>query len=180
MILNGKETARLRFRNLNENDIETWKHFLRDPLAVKYFGEIADPDEYSKTWIEKQLTRYEEQGHGLYALIDKNTNQFIGQCGILLQDAEGKKYMEVGYHLFPKHWKKGYATEAATFCRDFIFENKMELDGKVVSLIHPENLNSQAVAKRNGMKAGDMTKWKDMPHKIFYITRNEWLHLKNK
>jgi [ribosomal protein S5]-alanine N-acetyltransferase len=177
MLLNNKETLRLRFRNLTLADIEAWMAFASDPLAVKYFPPVENVEDFSRMWIERQIARYENNGYGLYALIEKNTGEFIGQCGIMLQETDGKQYKEVGYHLFPKYWKKGYASEAATFCRDEAFKNNLELDNRIVSLIHPENFNSQAVAKRNGMTRCEMTKWKGIPHVVFAITRDEWNEL---
>ena len=174
MLLHQKETSRLRFRNITNEDYTPWLEFLRDEIATKFFNKPNSPEEMCRDWIERCLLRYENDGHGLYALNEKNSNEFIGMCGLMLQEVEGKKFMEVGYHLFPKYWKKGFATEAAVYCRDFGFENNMALDRKIISLIHTENFNSQAVAKRNGMKLERVAVWREVPHCIFAISTEEW------
>ncbi|MBC7862644.1 MAG: GNAT family N-acetyltransferase [Bacteroidia bacterium] len=182
MLLHNKESERIIFKNITENDFEIWMEFASDPEAVKYFPPVANPSEMVRNWLDRCKMRYEKYGFGMYSLTDKNTGEYVGQCGILVQEIEGENYLEVGYHLLTKHRKKGYATEAATFCRDYAFKNNM-LDlpligaaGKkgVISIIHPENLNSQAVAKRNGMTKERTVPWKDVPHCIFTITQKEW------
>jgi RimJ/RimL family protein N-acetyltransferase len=53
---------------------------------------------------------------------------------------------ELGYHLWPDYWGKGYATEAALACRDHAF-SVMGLS-RLVSIVSLENLPSQKVAGR--------------------------------
>jgi [ribosomal protein S5]-alanine N-acetyltransferase len=90
MLLNGLETERLRFRNLELSDAKIWIEFLSDPNAIKFFPPIANTDEYAQYWMERQLARYTTDGFGLYALIEKTSNHFIGQCGIMKQNVDDK------------------------------------------------------------------------------------------
>ena len=47
----------------------------------------------------------------------------IGDCGLTLQNIEGKMLPEIGYHIRADHKRKGYAKEAATAVRDWAFAN---------------------------------------------------------
>lgn len=153
MYLHGRETTRLRFRTLQKSDIITWEKFFENNPNIEFLGLDLSLDikEQSKDWIERQLSRYEEHSYGHHALIDKETGEFIGQCGLLKQQIEEIKEIEIGYHILPGHWGKGYATEAAMKVRDYAIENKV--CKSLISIIDNRNIKSQKVAKKIGMKA---------------------------
>lgn len=175
----GLETNRLTTRFLTIEDASAWATFLADPVA----GRFAPDDkavpvaERAEKWIEFCLKRYREQRYGLQALIEKETGVFVGQCGLILQEVNGRNEIEIGYHLFSQYWGKGYATEAARAFRDYAFENDMA--PAVVSLIHPDNASSQKVALRNGMTLRETaTAFRNYECDVFRITKDEWLELK--
>lgn len=39
-----------------------------------------------RNWLNKQLERYKQFGFGLWAVIDKKTECFIGQVGLIIQN----------------------------------------------------------------------------------------------
>jgi RimJ/RimL family protein N-acetyltransferase len=53
---------------------------------------------------------------------------------------------ELGWALTRAHWGHGYATEAAAAIRDWAYE-RPDID-RLVSLIAPDNIRSQRVARR--------------------------------
>jgi [ribosomal protein S5]-alanine N-acetyltransferase len=77
--------------------------------------------------------------------------------------------MEIGYHLLPKFWHGGYASEAAIACKDFAFKNN--LSESLISIIHPKNIASQKVAIKNGMTLDKETSWREMKVWIFRINK---------
>ncbi|MCO4806275.1 MAG: GNAT family N-acetyltransferase [Flavobacteriales bacterium] len=164
-----KESERLILRPLTTQDTGDWIHFMSDPLALKHFT-IFDPRNASETapaWIEKQLKRYEDGEYGMLAIIEKSSGSFVGQCGLLTQEVDGIRELEIGYSFLSKHWGKGYATEAAQFLKEFAFEH--QLNSSVISQIHPDNVASQKVAIRNGMVAGKKTVWRGLPIVVYRI-----------
>lgn len=52
-----------------------------------------------KNWIAKNIERYNIFGFGLWAVILKETGQFIGDCGITMQNINGSINPEIGYHI---------------------------------------------------------------------------------
>jgi ribosomal-protein-alanine N-acetyltransferase len=167
----GLDSNRLRTRFLNMNDVETWAEFFEDKDAVEFipnFG-FATSKDRAKHWIEKQLGRYADKRYGLQALIHKDTNEFIGQCGLLIQEIDGELEVEVGYHIFKKYWGKGYAPEAAKLFIDFGFENNQS--NSIISIIKTGNHRSQRVADKNGLKRIKQTKWTDMDVFIYQIDK---------
>ena len=85
--------------------------------------------------------------------------QVVGQAGLMIFDrrdwtpstwanAGSHAQPELGWALTRAHWGHGYATEAAAAIRDWAHE-RPNVD-RLVSLISPDNVRSQRVAKRLG------------------------------
>ena len=79
--------------------------------------------ELCKIWFDKAFHRYENDSGGMNVLIDKETNRIIGQCGLLIQTIENIDRLEIGYSIPPEFWNQGFATESATKCKNYAFEN---------------------------------------------------------
>lgn len=171
----GLITERLYTRFLTPDDIEPWTKFFEDKESIQYFPWIGNDTAAgrSKQWIERQFLRYKENRYGLQALILKDTNEFIGQCGLLKQDVNGIFELEVGYHIFKKYWGNGYAPEAAKAFFDYGFNNKQA--ESIISIIHIENTKSQRVAKKNGLIREKQIKWVDMD--VFIYRMNKPLNI---
>lgn len=168
------ETKRLFTRFLTSEDIEVWARFFSDKEAVEFFptfGFSSNSDQ-AKQWIERQLARYKENRFGLQALIDKKTNAFIGQCGLIKQDVAGTVEIEVGYHIFKKYWGQGYAPEAAKRFIDYGFENN--LADSIISLIDIRNIKSQRVADKNGLAREKQVRWSGVDVYIYRIHKEDW------
>jgi ribosomal-protein-alanine N-acetyltransferase len=146
------ETERLYIRLLEPADVKVWEKFFEFPECTRYLPAQPDKTNYEKAefWVDKQLTRYRENRFGLMALIEKTTGNFVGQCGLLTQELDGEPVVEIGYHLFPEFWGKGYATEAAVFFKNLAFKNNYAQE--LVSIIDVGNQASEKVAERNGMQ----------------------------
>jgi RimJ/RimL family protein N-acetyltransferase len=56
---------------------------------------------------------------------------------------------EIGWHLHPDAWGKGYASEAAARVLEYAFESDLD---RVVAVTYPDNTASQAVCLRIGMR----------------------------
>jgi RimJ/RimL family protein N-acetyltransferase len=167
-------TKSLEIRPLSMSDAGDWEFFFKNNDSLPYLGIDLEVDDktQSREWIESQLKRYRENRFGHCALINKSTGKFIGQCGLLTQEIEGVKEIEVGYHILPEYWGRGYATEAAKFFRDFAFEN--DLTDSLISVIDIRNTGSQNVAQKNGMKNTKQIKCYGLDVFIYRITKEEW------
>lgn len=151
MYMHGAETKRLKIRKLEISDVEVWEQFFCHNPNLGYLGldDSLNAQAQSEDWIERQLLRYENDRYGHHALIEKQSGLFVGQCGLLAQEIEGKAEVEIGYHLLPKYWGKGFATEAALKFRDYAFGNNIAKS--LISVIDVRNINSQRVAEKLGM-----------------------------
>ena len=143
------ETERLFARKLTKDDFGSLCRILQDP-EVMYAYEHAFSDAEVNSWLERQLKRYVTDGFGLWAVILKETGSMIGQCGLTMQDWNGKMVPEIGYLFEKAYWHRGYASEAAKGCKEYAFQS-LKLP-RVYSIIRDNSLPSQRVAERNGMK----------------------------
>ena len=164
-------SARLTTRFLTVEDILPWSKFFDDKEATRYYFFLGDRTslEIATDWVYKQIDRYAEQRFGHQALIDKNTGEMIGQCGMLLQDVNGEMRIEIGYHVFQKHWGKGYAPEAVKLFIDYAFENNVT--DTLISIIDINNLKSQRVADKNGLIRSEQIRWHNTDVFIYRIDK---------
>lgn len=166
------ETERLSLREMNDGDFEDLCQMLQDTVVMTAY-EHAFEDEEARRWLENQKRRYREDGFGLWAVLLKETGEMIGQCGLTWQCVGENSVLEIGYLFKKDFWHKGYATEAATVCKQYAFE-VLDID-EVYSIIRDTNIASQAVAKRNGMTLkGKIVKHyyeMDMPHLLYSAVR---------
>ncbi|TMG25170.1 MAG: GNAT family N-acetyltransferase [Chloroflexi bacterium] len=141
-------TRRLAFREMTLADIDDLALLLGDPDVLWVYPHPYTRDE-ARGWIEWNVGLYRELGFGLWYLTLRDTGEFVGECGLTPQQVEGATEIEVGYHVRPKFWGLGFATEAARACRSFA----REVAGlhRLVALIDPRNVASQRVAAKIGL-----------------------------
>jgi RimJ/RimL family protein N-acetyltransferase len=166
------KTPRLILREMTWEDYPALCQILQDDQVMYAYNGAFD-QEQTRAWLQKQLFRYESLGFGLWAVILKETDRMIGQCGLTMQDWKDRQVLEIGYLFQKAFWHRGYATEAAQACKNYAFQT---LGAKeVFSIIRDTNLASQKVAKRNGMEIVDSAvrhyRGVDMPHFLFSVRR---------
>jgi [ribosomal protein S5]-alanine N-acetyltransferase len=164
------QTQHLTLREFESEDVDALAAILSDPETMRYYP-ISFDRAAVVDWIERNRTRYANDGHGLWAMTLNSTGELIGDCGLVRQSVDEADEIEIGYHVRRDLWGKGYATEAARACRDYGFTN-FKID-RLISLIRPQNLASRRVAEKNGM-----TIWKEVTrvnllHYVYAITRDQ-------
>ena len=168
------ETKRLILRELEQNDFNETCKLLQDPIVMYAYEGPFNKKEVQE-WLDKQFKRYQNEGVGLWGVIEKCNNELIGQCGITYQYYKDKKIPEIGYLFRKEFWHRGYATEAATACRDYAFNN-LKIN-EIYSIIRDTNIASQKVALRNCMnKIASFVKHYrnvDMLHFLFCVNNKQ-------
>ncbi len=162
----GEQTERLVFKKLELSDFDNCLEFFLDPRSNRYWkSEVTDPLLLAKEWFDKQQWRYQNNKGAINLLIHKQTQELIGWCGLVVQTVDSVEELEVAYSIIPRHWNKGYATEAAKKCIDYAFEKKMS--SSIIAIIHSDNIESQRVAIKNGFKMETKTLYHNNPVIIF-------------
>ena len=159
------ETERLRLRSFADDlsDVDALHAIQSDPEHMRYYPHPFSREE-TVAWIERWLRHEADHGYALWAVEDRRTGEFLGNCGPAHQQVDGADELEIGWSVTPRRVSQGIATEAATAVRDHCFDVLER--GHVISLVRPENVASTRVAEKIGM-----TVWKERPHGA-----DGWLH----
>ena len=142
-----ESTERLRFRRMTMSDLDDVTAMLLDFDPMRGDRPPSTRDDAVR-WVEWQERNHAEHDFGLW-VVETHEGDFIGDCGLTVQDVEGTPHVEVGYHLLADRRRLGYATEAARAVRDCAAAHGVE---HLVALIRPANTPSQGVARNLGME----------------------------
>jgi len=164
------ETSRLILREFVPADANGLALVLSDAETMRFYPAPLDGAGVEQ-WIRRNLERYRNHGHGLWAMVLKSSGELAGDCGLTLQDVEGGSEVEIGYHVRRALWGQGLATEAARACRDFGFA-RLPVE-RMISLIRPENLPSRRVAENSGMTVWKHIEWRGLPHVVYAVRRRD-------
>ena len=145
------QTEQLILRHLVMDDLDELFSLYQDPEIRRYFPNGVKNLDDTKEELEWYLNGHPEHPKlGLWATVHKETGKFIGRCGLLPWEIDNMPEVEIAYLLDKTYWHQGLATEAALGIMKYGFEN-LNLS-RLICLMHPENLASQRVAERIGMK----------------------------
>lgn len=142
------DTEHLHFRPMTLDDLDDLAALLGDPALMTYYPSPKTRDE-ARAWIDWNQRNYAEHGYGLW-IIETRAGAFVGDCGLTWQKVNGRLELEVGYHVRAVDQGHGYATEAATACRNFA-RDTLQVP-QLVAIIHPDNQASRRVAQKLGMR----------------------------
>ena len=139
-------TARLRFREMTPADLDDMAALLGDPEVMRFYPAPKTRDE-AAAWIAWSQRSYAEHGIGLW-VVETHEGEFVGDCGLTWQPVNGRHVLEVGYQVRAALHGRGYATEAATACRELARQHGFT---ELHAIVHPENRASLRVAEKLGM-----------------------------
>lgn len=162
------ETPRLVLRELEPGDLDFIAELLAHPEVMQFWPKPYTREE-AEAWIRRSQERYARDGYGYWLVLDKVSGQPIGQAGLLRQDVAGDIETGIGYIIHRPFWRQGFATEAATHCRDHAFEKLGQ--ERIVVLVRPENVVSQSVARRIGGRREREIDFAGLLHTVFGISR---------
>lgn len=143
------ETERLTLRYQRASDEEPLVDLWADPEVTRYMGGPRDREWLQSAFEETTRDPHAER-YDLWPLIEKETGQVVGHCGLLDKEVEGRTEIELIYVLASSAWGKGYATEIGQALKAYAFE-EMGI-GRLIALIEPENGASEQVAVKVGMR----------------------------
>ena len=144
------ETNRLLLRHLVLADLDNLFALYRDPDVSRYIPDAPHNESEVREEIQWHMHGHPQYPElGLWATIYKETNQFIGRCGLLPWTIDGTNEVEVAYLINKAYWGQGLGTEAAQALLRYGFET-LNLP-RLVCLIDQDNLASIKVAQKIGM-----------------------------
>jgi RimJ/RimL family protein N-acetyltransferase len=163
------ETERLRLRPFRASDFDAYAVLNSDPEVMRFFGGTWDR---GRSWRHMAflMGHWQLSGAGMWVVERKETGAFVGVVGFA--DPEGWPGFEVAWKLARRWWGHGYATESARVALDYAF--MVLKKGRVISLIHPDNLASIRVALRLGESLQGRSNVHGREHLVYGIDRESY------
>lgn len=171
------ETERLILRRWLAADAPAMDAIWREPEVWEALQPHRpfDPQQ-SRGMLERHLRHWDVHGFGLWAVTTRENPQPMGWIGASHPTfvPELAEEVEIGWTLRPALWGAGLATEGATAAIRAAFDALP--NERVISLIHPQNARSIAVANRLGMSpAGEATPPElGEPLIVYALSRSSW------
>ena len=131
------ETERLVFATWDERDQALAYALWGDHEVTKWIsGSDVLSEEEVEARLAQEIEREKQDGVQYWALFQKDSDVFVGCCGLYPYAPEENTY-ELGFLLTRDHWGQGYAKEAAQAVVRYAFD-KLEVSA-LVAEHHPDN-----------------------------------------
>ena len=148
------ETDRLILRELKLSDADAFFAMDNNPNVHKYlWNKPIYKIEETYEIIELVRKQYLENKIGRFAMISKETNEFIGWAGLKYNtEIVNNKinFYDIGYRLDERFWGKGFASEASFAWLKYAFETmKIQI---MEAAAHSENIASNKILQKIGMQ----------------------------
>ena len=164
-------TGRLIIREFTLDDLDAIHQILDVDLHFTSGSEPAHTFEQRRAWLQWQVMSYRQLAllfqppYGDRAVVLRNGGEIIGSCGFVQElkpfgqipsfpGATGSRLStaEVGlfYAFSPRHWRRGYAAEAARAMVEYGF-GQLNL-ARIVATTDYDNAGSMGVMRRLGMR----------------------------
>jgi RimJ/RimL family protein N-acetyltransferase len=167
------ETERLILRGWRDDDFEALAAIHGDADVMTFLGGVQEATDAWRS-MSQLAGHWVLRGYGKWAVERKADGAMLGHVGLINPD--GWPGLEVGWTLGKPYWGQGYATEAAEAAMRYGFLTQPA--DRLISCIDPDNVASQAVAKRlgetKGVRANLRISGHDNPVDLWAITRVEW------
>ncbi len=137
-------------RPLQLSDLDALAAIWLDPEVTRFLPSqgIPIPKEKAEKSLQYFLEHWQQRGYGVWAIVEENSLQMIGYCGLRYLDELDE--VEVLYGLAKAYWGRGIATQSARAAISYGF-NVANLD-KIIALALPENQASKRVIEKAGLR----------------------------
>jgi [ribosomal protein S5]-alanine N-acetyltransferase len=151
------------------------RRICRDDLTdISEWESGGDSEREAQRFLDFCFQQYESRGDGPWGILLKETGKLIGNCGYI-----GIRHFcgEVNYYVAPKYRGQGIATEALKILLNLGFTELGLL--RIQARCDPENLSSERVMQKIGMKLNDTEKHapagdKSCEQKMYAILRENF------
>jgi RimJ/RimL family protein N-acetyltransferase len=167
------ETARLVIRTFEARDAGPWLAMVSDPEVTRFLpARPAPTKEMAQRVIGERQAMERELGFAMWAVDDKATGTFAGQCGLRPVDEGAGPEIELAYHYTRASWNMGYGTEAAIA----VLAHGLGPAGlaTVMAVVVPENIGSWRVMEKAGMRYEGLVDYFGMEGLKKYVAAREW------
>lgn len=144
------ETERLQLREFTPEDAGFALRQLNEPSFIENIADrgVRDLEQARAYLLNGPMSGYENNGFGLWAVVEKSSGQIIGMCGLIRRP--DLAHADLGYAFLPEYFGKGFAFEACTACiaaaaRDFGMP-------QLLAIVNPDNTPSRRLLEKLGFR----------------------------
>lgn len=141
-------TSRIGFALWSDSDIDPAESLWGDPEVTRY---ICASGRFSEVEVQERLHReINEQRKSnvqYWPIYNLEDGDLVGCCGLHPHD---EKIYELGFHLRPKYWHKGYASEATNAVISYAFD-VLQIEALFAGH-NPKNTATERVLKKLGFQ----------------------------
>lgn len=164
-------TPRLRLRMWEPGDEPHVKKLHADPVTNRYISQKSDP------WSDKKVARrlagwadeFAADGLTKFKLLRRPDGVFLGRAGFSRLPESGE--FELGYSILRSEWGNGYASEIAAALANWFFT--LGKADHFVGFAHIDNVASQRVLEKAGMRFERTGPYHDMPFCFYRMERSD-------
>ena len=168
-------TDRLVLAPVGPGEVEHHIAMMADPRVARFLTLDKQPQKRADAWrsYATLLGHWRMRGFGFFSVFERASGAWVGRVGPWQPD--GWPGIECGWGIAPAHWGQGYAPEAAVAAIRWLFSARPDLP-RIISLIAPENANSQAVARKIGeAKTNETFQLESIVLDVWAAPREAWL-----
>ena len=158
------KTERLGFRWWTAEDLPLAQELWGDLEVTKFFGGPFSEEEIRRRF-KRERARRMVHGFQYWVIELLESGEFVGVCG-LRPYRPAEEIVELGFHLRPKFWGRGLATEAARAAIAHAFATYAPK--KLAAGHHPENANSKKVMEKLGFQYSHQENFPELQMQIPY------------
>ena len=165
-------TPRLRLRPRAIADLDACVAMDLDPEVHRfiYLDGPPDPEQHRQQLRARIASGWPSEG-GIWVVEWRAEPGFLGWCGLFPLEDSG--LIEIGYRYVRAAWGQGVASEAGRAVLDHGFRD-LGLD-PIVAVTHPDNLASQRVLAKIGLKARGRAFHYGQSLAFFHLSRADYL-----
>ena len=170
------QTARLGFRHWRQDDLDIALGLWGDIRVTRFIdarGELSRSQVQER--LESEIASQREYGVQYWPIFLLESGEHVGCCGLRPYDLPRRVY-EIGFHIRSKHWRCGYAYEAATAVMKLAFDN---LDAASLFAGHnPRNEASRLLLEKLGFRYAHDEYYPatGLDHPSYLLTADEFAH----
>lgn len=165
-------TPRLVIRHFQTADVPALAAVLGDAQVMRFSVRGVMDERAVGEFVHNCMACYHADGFGPMAVVEVESAQLIGFCGLNAEMVDGAREVEIGYRLSPRFWGRGLATEAVEASLRHGFET-LGL-GSIIAIVQPQNVASVRVLHKVGFHDYIHSQYHRLGVRIYRLTGSQW------
>jgi len=144
------ETERLQLREFTPEDAGYALRQLNEPSFIENIADrgVRDLEQARAYLLNGPIAGYENNGYGLWAVVEKSSGQIIGMCGLIKRP--NLEHADLGYAFLPEYFGKGFAFEACT--ASIVAASRNFGMPQLLAIVNPDNTPSRRLLEKLGFR----------------------------